>query len=416
MSLHRLVNETNRAYLAVLFLALFLIPTPRSHGIGTEFNDMTGWRVSSGTAEVRKGIVTLEESRIRKFGEIRHRTTLDLDQYPVMEIRSTRGIYQVYIADTFGQQEELQYLLLGKRIKRGVARFFLKDLTSWKGRHNVEIVIRTRKGVKLDYLRFIAAGEPVSRPVIIPPVSTYNVLRVSPPPKIDGDLDEPAWQKCPSMTPFRLTDGMLPASTSTTAKMLWDDDYLYVAVKCEDHDIIATRKERDSDLWEEDVVELFVVVPNSPKHFVEFEISPRGTMMDIFNLRPYVGTINWDSKRWTCKVRVEGSIDDRTDKDQGYQIEMKIPLLDFYVQPFLPSRAKEKEKERQSRKVKLANAPKFAFDLRPEPGDVWTANLFRIDCSRSFNEYQCWSPTIVEGFHTISRFGKLVFSDKQVLE
>ena len=43
----------------------------------------------------------------------------------------------------------------------------------------------------------------------------------------------------------------------TVAKMLWDDEYLYVAFLCQDAHISAERTKHDSSVWLDDCVEVF---------------------------------------------------------------------------------------------------------------------------------------------------------------
>ena len=50
----------------------------------------------------------------------------------------------------------------------------------------------------------------------------------------------------------------------TEARILWDDEALYVFMKAYDKDITAYRTERDSDTRNDDVLELFLV-PERPE-------------------------------------------------------------------------------------------------------------------------------------------------------
>jgi len=381
-------------------------------GLGTEFDDLKGWHAAVGEAKAEKGAVTLSKDPTKGYGELRTYMTIDTQQFPIIEIACLSGEYKVYLADIFMVEGEPEYLRIGNKVGKGATRFYLQDLTPWKGRRNVILAIQTRDAVQLDHVRFIAQGESDPRVYEAPPLPRYEIRRIDDPVVVDGQLHEFSWKNCKPMRGFRLPDGQLTPVAKTTAKMLWDDDHLYVSVHCEDQDLFATKAEKDADLWEEDVIELFLAVPNKPKYFVEFEVTPKGTMMDIFNLRPFHGVVNWDCRGWKAAVFTEGTLDDRTDEDQSWTLEMSIPLLSVYAQPFLPERAAEKEKVWQARKTKRPEEPEVKFNFRPEPGEIWRGNLFRIDSEKDHWEYQAWSPPMVQGFHVPARFGEFIFSDK----
>lgn len=404
-----------QSILFFLGLVLSFIDGRAALGLGTEFNDLVGWGVSAGEGKIHKGVLHLSRAKGKDYAELRAHMTLDFDRYPVMEIGCLRGEYRVQVADIYNLKGDLKYVFLGAVRERGPSRFKLQETTGWSGRRNVILSIQSSKSAQLDYLRFVARGEIVARSWNTPPIPRYEVRRPAGDIKIDGRLDEPSWGLCASMGDnFVLCDGQLTGHPPTVAKMMWDDRNLYLAVKCQDQDLFATKPERDDDLWEEDVVELFITVPNDPKYFIELEVSPMGTLMDIFNLRPYGGVINWDCPRWKCAVLAEGTLQDRTDVDKGWTVEMALPLLDCYAQPYAASRAAELEKKWQTREVKLEGEPAFAYDKRPSAGDIWRLNVYRIDYSKDHGEYQAWSPPIVQGFHTPDRFGEVVFLSETV--
>ena len=398
----------------ILIAAIGFLCTEIAIGLGTEFDNLNGWGVSAGEASVRKGTVTIKRGKVKRYGEIRSHFTLDVDQYPIMEINCLRGEFMAYLADTYQQDGDIDYISLGKKRGKGYTRFHLKDLTSWTGRRNAVLVIQTRKTLKLDYVRFIPAGESQGVPYYIPDISKYIIRRAIDTITVDGKFNELSWKYCQPMQPLMLFDGHLKTLSSTTARIVWDEKNLYLAVECKDPDIFGTRTEYDDNLWVEDVLELFVTVPNSPKYFVEFEISPRGTMMDILNLRNYFGSTNWTCKNWKAKVVLDGTIDNRDDVDKGWNVEMVIPLFDFYIRPYTYARATIKEKEYENRKEKHPGDAPYGFDFRPKSGDTWRLNIYRIDYMKTHAEYQAWSPTLIQGFHVPKRFGEVTFSTEVV--
>jgi hypothetical protein len=221
------------------------------------------------------------------------------------------------------------------------------------------------------------------------PVPTYDCQQILPGKiKVDGVLDEPVWKKAPAIGPFSLWDGE-KATRNTKAKLLWDRKYLYAAFMCEDPDIEGTMRRRDQNLWEQnEVVEMFVDSAGSKTCYLEFEVNPRNTVLDLVipeahSPGPLAGKKCWDARGIKTAVKVRGTIANPKDKDKGWTVEIAIPLQDFLTAP----------------------------NVRPKDGDVWHINLYRIDDTRKKIEFQAWSPTQTEkpDFHVPDRFGAVRF-------
>ena len=89
-------------------------------------------------------------------------------------------------------------------------------------------------------------------------IARYTARRVSSPPVIDGRLDEPAWQAAERSPRFADLVGGRPGIHDTRAAVLWDDTYLYVGYWIEEPFIEATLTERDSLIYKNNDVELFI--------------------------------------------------------------------------------------------------------------------------------------------------------------
>src|SRR3954462_7513222 len=77
------------------------------------------------------------------------------------------------------------------------------------------------------------------------PLPTYEVHRTATPPRIDGRVDDAAWQSAKAVTFIFPWPNQTGAKQKTTARLTWDDDNLYVAYECEDSDVTAVRTQRD---------------------------------------------------------------------------------------------------------------------------------------------------------------------------
>ena len=96
-------------------------------------------------------------------------------------------------------------------------------------------------------------------------VPAYDVKRAASRIVVDGKPDDAAW-KAASPLEFQFPwDKQTGAKQKTTARMLWDDEFLYVAYECEDADITAHFEKRDDPTYRDDAVEIFInPAPNQP--------------------------------------------------------------------------------------------------------------------------------------------------------
>ena len=226
-------------------------------------------------------------------------------------------------------------------------------------------------------------------PMPMPEPKSTNVPRIVAKVNIDGVLDEPAWQKAARLTPLLRNDTMTPARAATEVRVWYDQAALYLGWMCEDYDIQATFTQRDSRFWEEEVVEFFVT-PSTLDRYFELQWNPLGGTFDAIianDLAPdgrskqFKGDWSYTAATMTFAVKVDGSVQNSSDRDQRWTVEARIPFADLKV-------------------------------TTPKSGDVWRANFYRFNRDRDGEPEQIsWSPTILPGFHQPNRFGYLRFSE-----
>jgi hypothetical protein len=212
----------------------------------------------------------------------------------------------------------------------------------------------------------------------------YEAARASRPPRVDGRLDDAAWT---GATPAQLVnnaDGSTPR-LKTEARVLYDEEFLYFAFRAEDENVWSTMRRRDQKLWEEEVVEVFLQADPAAPSYIELEVNPLGTMLDIYllDVRRPLRYESWNSARLRWAVRVEGTVDGRAG-DREWTCEIALPLEDVATAPRLPPRA----------------------------GDRWRLNLYRME-SRPAPALLAWSPTRKDDFHMPRMFGWLQFTDRR---
>ena len=214
-------------------------------------------------------------------------------------------------------------------------------------------------------------------------VPAYTCYKTKDEIKIDGNLSEKSWRKAKSVWLVDYKTAKKPYN-KTNVKMLYDDKYLYIAFKCYDIDIWATMKNKDDDLWKEEVVEVFIDDDGDGKNYLEIEVNPLNTIWDGKISDPKTYKVK-KAKKYNSgvitAVKVKGTINNRKDKDEYWIVEMAIPFNNF---------------------TKVKN-------IRQKE-NVWRVNFCRCDGKVSLKnrEYTAWSPTYGI-FQNPERFGKVVF-------
>ena len=120
-----------------------------------------------------------------------------------------------------------------------------------------------------------AQGQPRQLPV-------YEVWRAPSPMKVDGRVDEPAWARTRSVGPFVRDRDAAPVPYENEAKVLYDDKFLYFSFRSVDENVWATMRRRDQHLWDEEVVEVFLQADPRQPSYIELEVNPLGTLLDIY--------------------------------------------------------------------------------------------------------------------------------------
>lgn len=142
--------------------------------------------------------------------------------------------------------------------------------------------------------------------------------------RIDGELDDGAWSTPVGRTgPF--TSGGSVARPYSDARVMWRDGTLYLALYAADENIVAPAVMHDAPLWAGDS---FHVVFRRGNVEMSIDVSPRGVVTD----GQRVGGGPFDA-RWESRARVavdrDGTIDDPSDEDEEWVVEMAIPMDAF---------------------------------------------------------------------------------------
>jgi hypothetical protein len=159
----------------------------------------------------------------------------------------------------------------------------------------------------------------------------YLCRRASTAILVDGKLDEAAWAEALWTTDFVDIQGAAKPKPRfrTRAKLLWDDDYLYIAAEIEEPHVWATLTQHDSVIFQDPDFEVFIDPDGDTHAYYEFEMNALNTSWDLFLDKPYMdqGKPNnaWDIPGLKTAVHVNGTLNNPADTDQGWSVEIAFP-------------------------------------------------------------------------------------------
>jgi len=210
------------------------------------------------------------------------------------------------------------------------------------------------------------------------------------PIKLDGVINEAAWEKAQEMKDFAVFWQNRKARTATSARLLWDDAHLYFMADMEDQDLYADVKERNGMTWTNDVFELFFKPHTDRRHYYEFQVNALNTPLELyfpsrgaggFQRFAPVSQLGMESA-----VSLRGTLNDHRDLDKGWTVEGRIPWKAFE-----------------------------AAGGKPKPGDKWRFALCRYDYSVTLEnpELSSTAPLTQLNFHQYEDYGVLTFVGNQ---
>jgi hypothetical protein len=190
------------------------------------------------------------------------------------------------------------------------------------------------------------------------------------------------WEELSPLPPFILANGSASAQQQTAVRIAYDAENFYVRFDCEDTDIWGEATARDSRIFDEEVVELFIAPgEDHPTYYYEFEVSPIGTLLDLdvhspdLDRRTLRGNFAWDCPglQWSAE---------RNDEANHWRAYLVVPWSSI-------------------------GAKSGPNGVTPQN---WRANFYRIERPRGeAPEFSCWSPTMSEpaDYHRPAYFGHL---------
>ncbi len=222
----------------------------------------------------------------------------------------------------------------------------------------------------------------------------YVCYRTNEKIKIDGKLNEKSWAKAADTESFVdiSGEGFPTPIYDTKARMMWDDDYLYVSAVMEEPNIVANLTQRDTIIYHDNDFEVFLDPTGDGQCYFEIENNARGVVFDLMLDRSYRSGgnfyIQWDCPGLKLAVQHDGTLNKQNDKDRSWTVEMAIPhkaITRNFTNPLVA-------------------------------GNIWRLNFSRVEWLKKGGpeENWVWTPTGEINMHAPNQWGFLQFSDKTV--
>ena len=246
------------------------------------------------------------------------------------------------------------------------------------------------------------------------PSPSYYCYRADTPIRIDGQLDEEAWEDVPWISCRGFVDGSAPRY-STKVKLLWDDANLYVGFDAEEPNVwavVGKDTEEPGKMWtvsaqagskfimlRDSFLEVFLDPDGDGKNYMEFHVNAAGNVNDMWlghgstrkdrqelDMSPRNLHLEWDCGGLETAVRVHGTLNKPEDSDRGWSVEMAFPWASLS-------------------RFTIGRCP-------PAAGDAWRAQLaraYRADVGGNCT-YWTWPVVGVFDCHQLDRYGYVIFS------
>jgi hypothetical protein len=244
----------------------------------------------------------------------------------------------------------------------------------------------------------VASAEPPPEVRAAPHPKGYVCHRAEKPPAIDGKPDA-AWDAAAWSDDFVDISTEVKPRHRTRMKMLHDDDALYIFAELDDPHVWGTLKDHDTVVFHDNDFEVFIDPDGDNHAYGELEVNALNTTWDLLLTRPYrdqgMAITSWEIKGLKTAVHVNGTLNDPSDEDRGWSVEIRIPYASL-------------------RELARIETP-------PKDGDHWRINFSRVQWKHAVKNGKyvkdskvednwVWSPQGAIDMHRPERWGYLQFS------
>lgn len=239
----------------------------------------------------------------------------------------------------------------------------------------------------------------------------YVVSKTHVAPVIDGIDSDECWSRASFSDLFIDIEGKKAADKDTKVKLLWNEEFLFLFAVLEEDHIWGDISKRDEIIYFNNDFEIFIDPEGKGAPYGEIEINALGTEWDLLLTKAYraggKAVFNWNIEGLKSAVHIDGSLNDPSDSDKSWSVEMAIPIHSLT--------------ELITRKKPF-----------PRVGEVWRINFSRVQWKHDIieGEYHkkkidgrylaeqnwVWSPQYRIDMHMPEKWGYLHFSENGELD
>ena len=226
---------------------------------------------------------------------------------------------------------------------------------------------------------------------------------------IDGNVYDSVWKSTQWSDFFVDIEGDKKPKPylNTRMKMLWDNNYLYIAAEMEEPHIWGYLNNHDDIVYGDNDFEIFIDPDGDGQNYFEIEINALETILDLFLAKPYnkkgKADLNWNAQGLKKAILNYGKINDSVGNDLKWTVEIAIPWESYQTR---------------------------THDLkRPIIGDTWRINFSRVEWQTEFIDGRyvkilnkgtnlpipennwVWSPQGKVNMHIPHMWGSVIFAD-----
>ncbi len=224
--------------------------------------------------------------------------------------------------------------------------------------------------------------------------------------QLDGRLDKAPWTHAAWTDDFVDIEGDIKPKPRfrTRAKMMWNDEFLFIGAEIEEPHIWAYQTEHDSVIFQDNDFEVFIDPNGDNQLYGEFEMNARNTTWDLLLIKAYrdggPAVNGWEIKGLQTAVHLDGTLNDPTDTDKGWSLEIAMPWKSL---------------------GEIAGRPS-----PPHTGDQWRINFSRVEWHTTVENGKyvkvpgrpednwVWSPQGVVDMHRPHTWGYVQFTEGPV--
>lgn len=218
--------------------------------------------------------------------------------------------------------------------------------------------------------------------------SIYKVVKLNKPIKIDANWNKAQWKKIETIKIEKDMGKIPPFKPVVEAKMMYDDDNVYVIFRVQDRFVKSVVEEYNGNVSGDSCVEFFFSPDtNLPLKYFNLEINAGGTPLIFYVEKPWTGFVKLKTEE-IKQIEIAHSLPSKVDPEikepVTWTIEYRVPLSMLRAYSKVSS---------------------------PASGVIWKANFYKTGSLTSNPNWITWSfvDKPRQDFHTPEYFGTLIF-------